>query len=181
MVIKRGNLCLASNKKGFSLLELVVVFSLIAILFSLSLSRYQSSVSESQRAVIQYQASTFARAVENVRAISMIQKSAVVDMGSGLKIYLNSDGWPVATNANNNSQAQSVPSLDGCASLWHGLFREVSRKSSQFSESSIGRFEISLQEKDVCRYKLSRKQEGSFFFDYHVITGNVVITSVELN
>jgi len=166
--------------RGFTLLELVVVFSLIAILFAVAAARYQSSIAESQKKVIGYQAGAFLRTIENIRAIATIQNNPVVDMGHGLFVYLNSDGWPIASNVDGN-KGQSQASLKGCESLWRGLFSEVDIDSPQDGKSSLGRFHIEFIENRVCRYKLSRKQEGSYFFDYHVITGNVVITSNESN
>lgn len=165
--------------KGFSLLELVVVFALLGILFALAAVRYQSNIREAQVKIINFQANTFLRSIENVRAIASIQAAPTVDMGSGLLIYLNQAGWPIATNAD-GLKRQTEPSHSGCKSLWRGFFRQATRKNDNELKNSLGSYEIYLINGSICRYKLSRKQEGSYFFDYDVITGNVVITAQEL-
>lgn len=164
--------------KGFSLLEMVVVLSVIGVLFALAANRYQSHVTNSQERVVKFQASAFVRTTENIRAISVMQKGNVVDLGDGLLVYLNKHGWPIATNVSGLSPQRNA-SAEGCRSLWHGLFKEVTEESDNDRTIGSEKFDFSLIENDICRYKLSRKQEGSIFFDYDVITGNVVITSRE--
>lgn len=166
------------KQNGFSLLELIVVFSLIAILFALAAARYQANIGSSQATVVNFQANAFLRSVENVHAMAAIQKSSVVDLGQGINVYLNKTGWPIATNIDGLPR-QIKPTQEGCFSLWHGLFSDARNKNSSAPNNSAQDFEISLIDDYICRYQLVRKQEGSYFFDYDVITGKVLITSNE--
>lgn len=171
----RGNSSIKCTR-GFSLLELVVVFSVVGILFALAAQRYLDSVEQSQARVIDFQASAFMRSVENTRAISTLQGGSSVDLGEGVLVYLNAAGWPFASNSGGLPRPQR-PTKSGCESLWRAFFREVHSNSHEKDKNVSEKFEISLIDNYICRYKLVRKQEGSYFFDYYLTTGSVLVST----
>lgn len=163
------------RQTGFSLFELVVVIILVGILAVVGLSQYQNEIAGSQSRVAAFQAGAFSRAIENVRGLAVVQKSSKVELEPGLFIYLNNRGWPISSSIVPlvNIKQATQP---GCESLWDGLFRTVAADSENERTPAKKKFDVSLIDNYICRYTLDRKQEGSFFFDYDVITGKVVIT-----
>ena len=162
--------------KGFSLFELTIVIIVIAILSMVAIKKFFKPVSDAQFRVVSFQANTFARSIEHIHALGSVQNARVVDLKNGLYVYMNTHGWPVAT-ASVAKTMRNKASKEGCESLWSDLFRYARERNNNESEFAQEKFEISLINGRFCRYKLTRKQEGLFFFDYDVVTGNIDIAS----
>ena len=155
-----------SRERGFSLLELVVVVCLIAILFAAALNRYYSYAYKARVNLLSFQASTFSRTIENVRALATLYNTDQIDMGNGLVIVMNRSGWPYSTFSKDLTVEHNASSL-GCRKLWQNIFSQTddSDNSYQIDASLInGRF---------CRYALGNETRDSYFFDYDLVTGNV--------
>ena len=148
---------------------------LVAVLMAIALKEYRNEIESSQAKLIAFQASTFNRAIENVRAVSIVQKTRDVEISPGIRIYLGDSGWPIASNLIVGVKKYAA-SDDGCRSLWFGLFKTPISSSDNNVSFVHDDYEISLINKKICRYIFSRKQEGTYFFDYDVTTGEVVIT-----
>lgn len=161
---------------GFSLFELVVVLTVIAFLFAISAKHYQKHVVDSVEKLLLFQAGTFSRAVKTLRAVSIVKKASVIDMGKGIFIYVNQQGWPLYSNSLANIQEVKVGD-ESCKSLWYGFFESV--EENNVTKSTVGqkKWLISAPSRYICRYQIQRKQEGSYFFDYDVRTGKVQITA----
>jgi len=169
---------LLCKSKGFSLFELVVVLCVVAFLAALALSYYQKNFDSSLKKHLHFQSATFLRAVENVRAISVLQKTRVVELAPGVYIHVNRHGWPQSAS-NKSVRALSKPSIASCESLLNDLFTTPKTGISNTSSNDSNRFITSLEENEICRYTLSRKQEGSYFFDYDLRNGTVNVFSPE--
>ncbi len=161
---------------GFSLFELVIVICLIALLFAFAAKHYRQPITESQKKVVGFQANTFVRSVETLRALGVAEKTHILNTSDGVYIYLNRHGWPFAAGISNKIP-RHLSKDELCASLWDGIFQSVESRSETSNTLAQESFEVTSVNKHICRYKLSRKQEGSFFFDYDVRTGRVDIRS----
>jgi len=160
---------------GFSLLELTVVICLIGILFAASAVQYQKHVDKSKAEILNFQAKTFKRTIENVHAISVLQNTRVVDLGTGFFVGVNEQGWPLAASSSSVVEFKNA-TKSGCFSLWVTLFSNSAVKNDSSSTFLPDDFGISLEDNYICRYKQFGKQEESNFLDYDVRTGNVVAT-----
>lgn len=158
-----------SQQQGFSLIELIIVVCLIAILFSVSFNRYQNYSHEARVSLVTYQASTFARTIESIKALSVLYQTDQINMGNGILIWINRAGWPYTSSSPSNA-AEDLASSEGCKNLWRNLFAqneeiEPTKKTYQFDASLMnGRF---------CRYMLVNNQAEDYFFDYDLLTGKV--------
>jgi len=137
--------------RGFSLLELTVVLCVIAILFAGSAIQYQKRIDDSRREVLRHQSQTFQRMVENIRAISVLQRSHVVDLGTGVFVGVNQHGWAVSAGINRDISHKGA-SKNSCRSLWLYLFSGSSTKNDKSGTKLPEDFDISLIENYICRY-----------------------------
>lgn len=160
---------------GFSFLELVVVICLIAILFTYSVVDYRKRIGESQREVFYFQANAFKRSIDNVRAISSLQGSSTVDLGTGVYVFVFSTGWPYAAGLSNEPPSESLSPYT-CGSLWQYLFTNAIAQNDNSNTKGKYHFETHLIKNHICRYKQRGGQENPYFFDYDVRTGTVEIS-----
>lgn len=160
--------------RGFSFLELVVVVCLIAILFAYSVVDYQKRVNQSEREVLHHQAQAFKRSIDNIRAISSLQQSSRVDLGTGIYVYLFESGWPYGASLG-DEDIQYDLSAENCRSLWQYLFTSPHVKNDKSDTKHKYYFETDLVKNHICRYKQIEKQENPYFFDYDVETGVVEV------
>lgn len=164
------------TQTGFSLFELIVVVVVIGLLISFGLSKYFSPVEASQKSVLNFQANTFSRTIENIRALGVAKNTHAVPLDGGLVVYLNTFGWPVATSSTVSypvAASLNVAHLEGCKSLWRDLFSGAVKPNPKTGLFGMEDFNVILRKQHVCRFELSRKQEGSFFFDYDIRTGHI--------
>ena len=164
--------------QGYTFIELVIVVCLIALLFAFSAVQYQKRISDSRKEVLYFQSQAFKRAIDNVRAISTLQNSDVVDLGTGVAAYLYRSKWPYAAQVKGNIPVK-LPSQKNCHSLWFHLFSSHPLQNDNSSTKRTDDFEILLIDNYICRYKQVWEQEESYFFDYDVRTGKVVASSSE--
>jgi len=176
---RRRLMSIKYSSAGFTFLELVVVVCLIAILFAFSAMQYQKRISDSRNEVLFYQSQAFKRSVDNIRAISSLQRSNIVNLGTGVYVYLHSSGWPYAANLSGKLLEPALSS-SSCRSLWVNLFTGANLKNDNSSTKIKDDFEILLIDNYICRYKQFGEQEDSYFFDYDVRTGAVVTFGKEV-
>lgn len=175
--------------QGFSLLELIIVVCLIAILFVAAMSRYESYEAKTKQNLLVFQANTFARTIENIKAVSVLYESDQIDLGNGVVVVLNDAGWPYTT-LSENFIAEQKASANGCKKLWQSLFtqssvttniadfdptqsKEIHQETQRKSKINYN-FEVSLIGGRYCRYALDNSSNGSYFFDYDLLTGKVL-------
>ena len=163
-----------SNQLGLSLFELVVVVCIVGFLSAVAFNSFGPPVENSKKKVVIYQANTFLRTIDNVRALGVAKNTRELGFYEGLTVYLNEQGWPIATDID-SGVLKKRPSSKGCASLWRGLFQKANSKTGSLGTLAKEDFSGSLINGYICRYKLAREQEESFFFDYDIRTGRVDI------
>lgn len=167
----------AGKQKGFSFLELTLVIIVISFLLYLGIETYIKDIEKSQREALRYQANSFSRSIHNLRASAQIGGRNFVILDEK-KIYLNEFGWPA--NTHNSMSAKSWNQTpQECQQLWNALYQKPPASVLNISEKTPSiHYLISSINGRICRYELLRKQEGTYFFDYHLSTGEV-LTSFE--
>jgi prepilin-type N-terminal cleavage/methylation domain-containing protein len=164
---------------GFSLVELIVTLSVVAILLYLSALQINKRLDDMNREILQFQAHAFKRTIDNVQAISVLQGGAIVDMGTGTYVFINTFGWPYAA-AKSPISAFDIGSDASCRSLWQLLFTNRNEQNDNARTNVSDDLGIQIVDDYICRYKQFGEQEESNFFDYDVRTGRVV-TSPDTN
>ena len=171
------------KQRGFSLFELTVVLIVIAFLIYMGYRSYFGTIADSQVKAIGYQADAFSRTVNNIRGMAIASNSTKVVMDKaamdGSAIYVNEYGWP-ANSDPGRSPRSSTQTAEECQQLWYGLFENAPKAVIRGKvKDRMADYEISVINGQICRYELTRKQEGSYFFDYSVRTGTVFVSQPE--
>ena|GEM_PF-1307532 len=171
-----------SRSSGFSLFEMTIVLIVMSILLYSGSKYYFSSIEDSKYSVIKFQAATFSRTVSNLYGQAQVQGLQSLDL-MGTIIYMNEKGWPATANTKTSLKTWDQ-SPEECELLWHGIFNNApstvvagavidSRKKNHHD------FKVYSINGRICRYELMRKQEGRYFFDYDLSTGEVIVFSPE--
>jgi len=161
---------------------MALVMIVISLLIYAGYKYYMESIEDSKYSLIKFQSATFSRTVLNLYGQAKVLDKTEVQL-NGAIIYFNELGWPASAN-----RISSVTSYDQspeeCQRLWQGIFnnppRTVIAGSEEDRDENVHKdFRISSINGRICRYELVRKQEGRYFFDYDLSTGEVKVFSPE--
>lgn len=163
-------------QKGFSLFELIVVVIIIALLLYVGISKYDKPIEKAVKSAIGFQAATFARMVSTINGSSEVMQRNSMDL-KGVIVYLNEYGWPANTDPNMSPLAKNQ-TPEECQQLWNAFFQYPPSSTISFGgDKNTADYRISSINGRICRYELTRKQEGVYFFDYYLETGEVIPSS----
>lgn len=168
-----------SEQAGFSLFELCIVLIVIGILIVTGYRFYQGAIEESKHSVIKHQAAVFSRTVENIYGNAKMRGGKQVSI-MGTTVYLNEKGWPASALHASSVKSYNQTSQE-CEYLWQGIFSNapdtVLAGSREAQDKHVSKdFIVDSINGRICRYELARKQEGRYFFDYDVSTGEVTVS-----
>lgn len=171
-----------SEQSGFSLFELCIVLIVIGILIIAGYRFYLRTIEGSKYSLIMHQAAVFSRTVENMYGnAKMIGTKQLSIMGT--MIYINEKGWP-ASAIHRSSVKSYNQTPQECEYLWQGIFSNapvtvLAGSQDAQNEHVMKDFIVDSINGRICRYELARKQEGRYFFDYDVSTGEVTVSVPE--
>jgi prepilin-type N-terminal cleavage/methylation domain-containing protein len=160
----------SSIQQGFTLIELVVVVSIIAILSAVALPRMANIAEDAHKSSVLGTGGGLASAVSlaHSRWLSSGQRGAVQNLiGYGDNtIDFSVLGWPTGVNGNLNPSSMT---LDECM----GLFRKLLQTSApSVSLGTNADYQVTLLGGD-CRYIYQRDNTGNYI-QYDPNTGDVI-------
>lgn len=160
------------RQAGFSFLELTFVIIIVSLLLYLGVPVYLKEIKKSQLESIRFQANSFSRTINNLHATAQIGQANYIELGN-IKIFINERGWPANTDERMSAKSWNQ-SPEECQQLWQALY-EMAPESvlTESNKKATSLYLISSINGRICRYELLRKQEGIYFFDYHLDTGEV--------
>ncbi|MCM2678586.1 type II secretion system protein [Echinimonas agarilytica] len=155
----------SSKQSGFSLIELVIVVTILGLLAVTALPRFLDVTDEAQIANIEGMAGGFATGVSLVRAQweaegrpKVNSKNSVVY--DGIRLYLTeaqdspivSPGYPVG-DAPSDSNSASMTS-EKCIKVWNGILQNPATLTSDSSEANNNRYFVATTSADLCIFYL---------------------------
>jgi prepilin-type N-terminal cleavage/methylation domain-containing protein len=179
---------------GYNLLELILVMVIIGLVAAAGLKYYIDLQEEALRTGLESQARNFAGFVQVARADLLMQKrpdliptepgrKLSVDL-DGTRIYVNEFGWPANSSTELDSSSESQTAAE-CYELWFGMMSNplpvsVEGLTSVGGNKGQQRYHISAYNA-VCRYELVREPGVSYYFDYNLRSGKVLINIQKLD
>lgn len=168
--------------QGFTLIELIVVVVVIGLLAVTGMKYYMDLLQESRRTSVEILSHRFTTATALVRAQWIMQggpaqrkPGLVVDV-EGINVYVTENGWPANTdggNARSNTQTDAE-----CYQIWQALLQNPPlatwHDSAPAANKLRQRFHISQVGQRACRYQLMMRTKATYYFDYHLTTGQVI-------
>lgn len=160
--------------KRLRLFELAIVLLVIALLIYIGASFYQKPTNESSDALANVHLSVFSRMMSNIHAMGSSNTQGFVEIDS-VRFYLNERGWPSNTDAGLSPSLRNQTAKE-CQQVWNAAFTLAPQSSIEDAGYNKKiKYKISLNKNVICRYELLGKQEASYFLDYDVSNGAVVV------
>jgi len=183
------------NNKGFTLVELILVVTIIGVLSAAGAVYYGKTVEDARRTGVEVMANRFTAAIALIRGQWIVESTMQlegkvphtfrVDVDN-IPIFLNEYGWPANTDGKSNrSTAQSA---EQCYQLWQAVMQnpgvatvegrvpDKSQAPNNPEAKGKQRYHISQVNNSMCRFELYTKPEGTHYFEYNLRNGQVLVT-----
>lgn len=162
--------------QGFTLIELIIVISLIAIMAAVALPRLMDTQENAHDATVAGVGGALASAVIMARAQWIANNvSQAVDQIDGYgadNVATSDDGWPTDAGQGAGSNHNAVmSSADRCVRLWRALLVANAPRVSSNAATDTDYFVDTVN--GNCRYTYQRNNKGSNII-YDARTGEVI-------
>jgi prepilin-type N-terminal cleavage/methylation domain-containing protein len=185
-----------SNKQnGFTLVELVLVVTVIGVLSAAGAVYYGKTMDDARRVGVEVLANRFTAAIALIRGQWIVEstmqlegkvpKTFRVDVDN-IPIFLNEFGWPA--NTDGNSASSKDQTAEECYQLWQAVMQNpaVATVEGRAPANSTGsnnpevkgkqRYHVSQVNGSTCRFELTTKPERTHYFEYSLTNGRVLVT-----
>ena len=162
------------NKKGFTLIELIIVIVLLGILSVTALPKFLNVTDNAEEAVFLGIAAAFKSGVKQVHAAWLIRGNnqavqdfiKVSDPLAGGDLSVNSAGYPADTRGT----SLTLNTSDDCLDVWRAVFDS---NEAQVSADDTSDFEATYNGNNDCTYIYNK--QTSLTVNYYSNTGEVII------
>ena len=157
------------KQKGFTLIELIMVVSIIAILMATSMRYYTVLLEDAQKAGVNMLAGRFAAVTSQLHLKWVIEGKPTQIALDDATILFNANGWPMGA---------ITPYIDkklgACQQLWEAMFKNASELPDYLPTDGRGvQYWTSRPQTGVCRFQLVAKGANQYYFDYFSLNGRV--------
>ena len=179
-----------NRQQGFTLIELVIVVTLLGLLAAVGIPRLLDVTDDAQIATLEGVAGGFSTALSlahvkwaadgNSRGGATTVADKVPVELDGKIIYVTENGWPSNTDSGADSSEDSQTAAE-CQQVWNGILQSSPSSTTNSNDRANAKFFISVidQNPDLCRYELILNNDPAatqtHYFDYALDDGQVTI------
>ena len=158
-----------AKQAGFTLIELILVVSIIAVLMATSMRYYTVLLEDAQKSGVKMLAGRFASVTSQLHLKWVIEGKPTQIALDDATILFNQNGWPMGAITPYIDEE-----LDACQQLWEALFKNSSELPDYLPTDRRGvQYWTSRPQMGVCRYQLVMKDSNQHYFDYFALSGRV--------
>ncbi len=158
----------ARSEVGFTLLEFIVVVTMIGVLAASALGYYTDIVRDARISGVQFLSSRFAAAVAGVHVKWIVDGQPQIIELDGFQLRVNDQGWPVAETSRRSGDKNV------CRQLWDSLLQNPAKLPDVIPADSKGvQYWAAKPSNRVCRYNLITRDSSEFYFEYSMRNGQV--------